>query len=140
MCELEIGKNIRLLRTTAAEKSQQPGGDALEKDGLADDQNDRDRRVNPDVIQMQILEPAGEKMEDQEKIGGHENGIDGELDEEGPEGVGFLLFRDRSAGHLRHFAVARALGRASLPPAPDFHLRPRGFFLRSSSLFSGKYG
>src|SRR4051812_41459260 len=28
----------RLLRTAAAEESQQPGGDALEKDGLADDQ------------------------------------------------------------------------------------------------------
>ena len=69
---------------TAAEEAQEPGGDAIEQDGLDDDQDKRDGGVKLDVIKMQILEPTGEVVEDQEKIPGHKNGVEDQLDEKGP--------------------------------------------------------
>ena len=53
--------------------------------------DDRDHRIKLDVMQMQLLEPAGEKMEDEEEIAGHENRVDGELDQERSQRLGFLL-------------------------------------------------
>src|SRR6266404_952415 len=138
MWEFEIGKNIWLFRTATAQESQQPGSDALEDDRLANDQDDRDQRVSFDMMEMQILEPAREIMEDQEKISGDENGVEGELDQERPQGAGLFLFRRRNTGHLPLFAIGRTIGRASLSSMPDFYLRPRCFFLPSNSLFSVK--
>jgi hypothetical protein len=89
---------------------------------------------------MQVLEPAGQIMEDEKKITGHENRVDQELDQERPQGLCFFLLRNGMAGHLPHFAIAHALGRAGLRAGTDFYLRARGFFLRSSSLLAEEYG
>src|ERR1700750_2435941 len=75
-------------------------------------------------------------MEDEKKIRGHENRVDAKLDQERPQRRCFLFFGDRSPSHLSHFAVACALGRSGLLRMPDFHLRPRPFFLPSSSLLA----
>src|SRR5437762_9336890 len=89
---------------------------------------------------MKSLEPDRKIMEDQEEISGYENRVDGQLHHERPQRVGFLFFGRRDAGHLPLFAVGLALGRAWLGSGPDFYLRPRGFFLPSSSLLAEEYG
>src|SRR2546430_10043029 len=89
---------------------------------------------------MKILEPDREIMEDQEEISGHENGVNDQLHHERPQRVCFFLLGRRDAGHPPFFAVGLALGRAWLGSGPDFYLRPRGFFLPSSSLLAEEYG
>src|SRR4051812_30767555 len=87
---------------------------------------------------MEVLEPTGKIMEDEEEITGHENGVDSELDQERAQCVYLFLLRRGTPGHPPHFAIGLALGRASLGSESDFHLRLKGFFLPSNSLLAGK--
>ena len=63
-------------------------------------------------MQVQILEPTGEIMEDEKEITRHENAVDRELGQERPQRLRFLLFGRRNAGHPHHFAVRLPIGRA----------------------------
>jgi hypothetical protein len=131
--------HLELLRTSP-QQSQEPRGYALEQDCLADDENDRHRSVNPDMIPVQHPEPIRKVMENEKKITGHEKRIDRELDEESPQGLSLFLLGRRNAGHPFHFADGVTIGRARQQPAADFYLRARAFFLRSSSLLAEEYG
>src|ERR1043165_9491910 len=57
----------------ATQEPQQPGRHAFEQHRLADDQKDRHERVQVDVMQVQVLEPSTEKMENEKEINRYEN-------------------------------------------------------------------
>src|SRR2546423_5615933 len=135
MWEFEIGKNICLLGA-APEKPQQPGRDALEQHRLANNQDDRGRRVDFNVMEMEVLEPPREIMENEKEISGHENRVDRELGQEGPQRLCFLFLGRRNAGHPSHFAVGLAVGRACLQSAGRFLFAPEGFLSTFQFAFS----
>jgi hypothetical protein len=71
-----------ILYGAAAEEPEEPGRYAFEQHCLADDENDGHERVKFHVMQVQILEPTAQKMEDEKEINRHENDVDRELDQE----------------------------------------------------------
>jgi hypothetical protein len=65
-------------------------------------------------MQMQVLQPAGQEMEDQEEISGHENRIDGELDHESTDRGGSFGFHGQKPADIIHSSPL-----ASTMVAPD---------------------
>src|SRR5205814_1535319 len=111
MWEFEIGKNMRLFRTTA-EQAQQPRRDTFEQDRLADDQRDCHERIDFHVAQVHVLQPAREVMENEEEVARDQHGIDAQLEEERAQSPGGFNFH---AGTGRRITLSSLL--AALPVA-----------------------
>jgi len=75
------GKRHHLFRP-AANQPQQNRGHILEKDRLTDHQQNGGARVGVAMVPFQPLQPFTEEVQNQKKIADHENGINGQLDQE----------------------------------------------------------
>src|SRR5205085_1669461 len=81
-------------------------GHIFQNNGLADDEENRDRAVGITVIELKLMQRVTEKMQNQEKIADHQHGIDGELNQECTQSLGRFFF------HIpRLFAVRGTGGR-----------------------------
>src|SRR5947207_10087186 len=127
MWEFEIGKNMRLFRTTA-EQAQQPRRDTFEQDRLADDQRDCHERIDFHVAQVHVLQPAREVMENEEEVARDQHGIDAQLKEERAQRPGGFNFH---AGTGRRITLSSLL--AALPVARKL-LSRRKFIAREGFL------
>ena len=108
-------------------------------DGLADDEDDGDQRVKCDVMEVKVLEPAREKMEDEEEIYRSRKRRRSPARSERRETCRKrLLFVRDSASHPSHFAVDQSVGRASLAFQARFPFAPGGFLSTFQFAFSGK--
>ena len=78
---------MTLLGPTSYEANQK-SGDTLEKNGLADHEQDGNAGIAVTMILFEALQPCPEIMQDQKKIRDHEHGIDHELNQECAQSLG----------------------------------------------------
>jgi hypothetical protein len=85
--------------------AQQKRGQIFQDDGLTDNEKNCRPRVGCPVVELKLMQPIPQKMEDEKKIPDDEGGIDPQLDRkcaQGFGGVGFhFISGDRSTIHRR---------------------------------------
>ncbi len=59
---------------------------------MSDDERNRNQRVEFHMMQVQILQPSRKKMKDEEKISGHEHGVESQLDKKRSQRPGNFSF------------------------------------------------
>jgi hypothetical protein len=68
-----------LFGATSAQEAQQTGCNPFEDNGLSDYQKDGDDSVNPNVLGLELHQPATEKVQNSEKIARDERCVDYEF-------------------------------------------------------------
>jgi len=86
----EIGKNMALLGA-ASNEANQKSGDAFKKDGLSDDQQNRNQGIHIAVVNFELVQPLAQQMQHQKKVGNDKKRVDHELNRKSAQGLDGLF-------------------------------------------------
>ena len=64
-----------LFGATSAQESHQPSRNSFEDNGLSENQKNGDDGVNPNVLGLELHQPATEKVQNSEEIARDERGV-----------------------------------------------------------------
>jgi hypothetical protein len=104
---------------SALEQPEEKAGKDFERDRLNEDQDNGDDPVSVFVMLEERRQPFPEEMENKKEISDHQDRIDHQLNREGFEGLGGLLFHLRPMGLHNSSSPAPQLA-ALIPFSSEF--------------------
>jgi hypothetical protein len=101
------------LSPTAANEPEQQSRHCIENNGLTGNEQEGDYRIKNTMLRFEPIQPVAQKMQDQEKICGDQDRIDGQLNCKDAQVLGTILFHEEDVEGSNVKAL-RALTRSVL--------------------------
>jgi len=93
------------LSPTAPQEPEQHCGHRIQNNGLTSYEQDGDDCIKDAMLRFELVQPIAQKMQDQEKISGDKNRIDGQLDCKHAQAFGTVFLHEESVEGLKRYGL-----------------------------------